>query len=136
MRSLSSREPSLVVVVLIEGEEIQDHLLLQVQPGSRISSMDNRIRDELLSIGLIGQLFRSYLEILPLQTTTAMSELRGRNLEELRTQAYRNPDNFPPVAFSHFFHRFYTQGQHDLFVHFLVWLPPRNREFLQSFPFE
>jgi hypothetical protein len=81
-------------------------------------------------IWLVGEFFRSNLEILPLPTTPTMIELREQNLAELRIKAHRQPEDFPAITFAKFFNRFYVEGQQDPCVHFLVWLPPKYREFL------
>ena len=92
--------------------------------------MHNWIRDELKSVRLIGESFKSDLEILPLPTTPTKIELREHNLAELRADVQKSED-FPPISFDKFFNRvYYVEGQQDLCVHFLVWLPPQHRESL------
>lgn len=92
--------------------------------------MHNRTREELKSRYLVGQSFRFNLEVLPLETTPTMIELREHNLAELRANIQK-PEDFPPISFDKFFDRvYYVEGQQDLCVHFLVWLPPQHRESL------
>jgi hypothetical protein len=78
----------------------------------------------------VGPFFRSDLEILPLPMTPTMAELREKNLADLRTTAYQGPKDLPSDTFAKFFNRFHVQGQQDLYVHCLVWLPPKERAFL------
>ena len=112
------------------GELFLHHLVLEVRPWVPIAPVYNRTRDELKSIYFIGESFRADLEILPLATTPTTIELREHNLAELRANVHRKPEDFPPISFDKFFNRFYVKGQQDLCVHFLVWLPPQQRESL------
>jgi len=90
----------------------------------------NRTREELKSRYLVGQSFGFNLEVLPLATTPTMIELWEYNLAELRAKVQK-PEDFPPISFDKFFNRvYYVEGQQDLCVHFLVWLPPQHRESL------
>jgi hypothetical protein len=120
----------LIVVVPIEGEELHDPLFLQVPSWDPIVTLHHRIRDMLRLACLIGEFFQSDLAILPLPTTPTMTELRKQNLADLRAKAYQDPANLPYSTFAEFFNRFYVQGQQDPCVHCLVWLPPKDREFL------
>ena len=112
------------------GERFLDHLLLDVRPWNPIVAVHHRICVELKTIWLVSEDFRSNLEILPLPTTPTTIELREHNLAELRAKVHRQPEDFPPITFENFFNRFSVKGQQDPCVHFLVWLPPDDRESL------
>jgi hypothetical protein len=90
----------------------------------------NRTRYELKTEWLVGESFRSDLEILPLPTTPTTIELREHNLADLCANAYRKPEDFPTITFDKYFNRFGVKGQQNPCVHFLVWLPPKDRESL------
>ncbi|KAF5387796.1 hypothetical protein D9615_000180 [Tricholomella constricta] len=122
-------EESLIVVVPIEGGELQGHLPIRVHSYEFISRMHHDIRLGLQSYGRIGEFFRSNLDILPLQTMPTLMELQKQNLVDLCVGAYNDPDDLPTSTFAKYFDRFYTRGQKDLRVHCLVWLPTKDKRF-------
>jgi hypothetical protein len=71
----------------------------------------------------IGNNFTSPLEILPMQTMPTLDELKKQDLTALRTMANQQND-LPSDTVSDFFS---AQGLDK--IHFLVWLPPQDREF-------
>jgi hypothetical protein len=56
-----------------------------------------------------------------------MGELRQQDLAELRTRAFKTPEEMPSNTIAEFF-----PTKAGLRIHFLVWLPPKDREFLWS----
>jgi hypothetical protein len=120
---------TVVVVPIDDGQPLRHHLL-KVDPLNIIASSESLIYQMVRSRGLVGQFFRSGLVILPLAKTLTATELRGENLAEIRTRGYRTADNFPAVTFAEFFSQFYVEGQHEPPVHFLAWLPHRDRGFV------
>ena len=111
-------------------EQFLDPLFLEFRPWDPIVMVHNRTCEELKSRYLVGQSFRFNLEVLPLEMTPTMIELSEYNLAELRANVQK-PEDFPPISFDKFFDRvYYVEGQQDLCVHFLVWLPPQHRESL------
>jgi hypothetical protein len=64
------------------------------------------------------------LEVLPLSQTPTLVDLQQGNIADLYDLALRSKD-LPTIAASEFFTQQISGG-----VHFLVWLPPAEREFL------
>jgi hypothetical protein len=79
-----------------------------------------------LTVDATLEKMKSPLEILPLKTVPTLEYLKGQDLAELRKGA-RKPDGLAEIPVGEFFGPQVSGG-----VHFLVWLPPRDREFLWS----
>ena len=71
----------------------------------------------------IGINFTSPLEVLPMQTTLTLDELKKQDLTVLCTMA-KQTNNLPSDIVSDFFS---VQGSDR--IHFFVWLLPQDHEF-------
>ena len=96
-----------------------------VCPVSLIRVLHNTIAEELCRMHL-GKNYQSPLEILPLRMVPTLEHLKGQDLAELRKDAQK-PDGLPEIPVGQFWGSQVSGG-----VHFLVWLPPKNGEFLWS----
>jgi hypothetical protein len=116
-------------VVPIDVEHLEDFFKtpidIMVRPMSLIRVLHDTIAQELCHTHL-GKHYQSPLEILPLKMVPTLEYLKGQDLAELRKDA-RKPDGLPGIPVGEFFGPQVSRG-----VHFLVWLPPRDREFLWS----
>jgi hypothetical protein len=119
-----------LLVIPIDGEEFEHPFEIKVCPTTRIKAIHDRIYSGLREEMLVGQYCWSSLQILPLRATPTLDELKGR-LDEVSLSFAKRLDtmSFQPIEGLNFF-----GPQHFSSVHFLVWLPPEDREFLLSNP--
>jgi len=113
-------------VVPVDVEHLEDPFKtpidIMVRPMSLIRVLHDTIAEELCHTHF-GKHYQSPLEILPLKMVPT---LKGQDPAELQKDA-RKPDGLPEIPVGEFFGPQVSGG-----VHFLVWLPPRDREFLWS----
>jgi hypothetical protein len=118
-----------VTIVPIDDGHFQTPFYVGVRRQDLIFSIHDKIRDELRAARFVGEFFRSNLPTLPLPEAPTISVLEEENLTDLYTRTSRQATDLPRTMFIEFFNRFVEP---DSFhgVHFLVWLPPADREFL------
>lgn len=114
-----------LAVVPVDGQSFALPFHVDVHPSTKIVVMHNLICNKLREIH-IGEFYRSGLEILPLQEMPTLDQLKGDNLSNLRKRALL-PDELPNECVNEWFHPQELNG-----IHFIVWLPATDREFLWS----
>jgi len=109
-----------LTVVPIDGETFKPRLLLDVDPSTLIEAIPGLIRNRLRNV-LIGEYYRSNLDVLPLKMMPTLDQLKGEDLAKLRNQVRQHDALQDDVA--EFFGSQISDG-----IHCLVWLPPKDRE--------
>jgi hypothetical protein len=79
---------------------------------------------------LVGEAFHSALEILPLQAISTLDDVKRHNLAHLRTRV----PQLSHLRSEKICDIFTAQPDRPDRIHFLVWLPPEDRECLLSNP--
>ena len=108
----------------VDNDKLGIPVAVDVHQSTLVSKMHDVICDHLRQT-TIGQHYRSPLPILPLERMPPEDHL-NTDLANLRMEA-QQPDALPKRPVVEFFN---LNQQHSEGVHFLVWLPPEDREFL------
>jgi hypothetical protein len=111
-------------IVAVDDGDFRTPFSIEAPPSARIVEFQDFIRSGLRVNGFISRSLNSGLEILPLPQTPTLSELKQRKMADLHDMAHL-PKDLPKNKASEFFTQQDSGG-----VHFLVWLPPAEREFL------
>jgi hypothetical protein len=120
-----------VTIAAIDEGEVLSSIGMQVRAAAKPRELQDHIRRALKARVLIGETCYSPLEIVPLQQMWDLDDVKKHNLTDLRTGA-QQLDSLPrDTALSGIFT---AQPDYSDRIHFLVWLPPEDREFLLSNP--
>src|ERR1700722_11900056 len=120
-----------IVILPIDDDLYLDPMVLDVSRWDTVAMMYYRIRNQLRNSLLIGEFFRWDLEIRPLKDTPTRQEVERQDLARLRSIAFQQPRDLPNTLVTTFSKKLYNQRDPpENIIHFLVWLPPEDGEFL------
>ena len=122
--------PFYLNVAVMDNGQFELHKVT-VDSWTPVRYMHNRIRDALRLDSILGELFRSSLDILPLPKMPTFSELQRENLDDLHSKACRKVADLPREELATFFNPFAEKPDPlEQHVHFVVWLPAESGECL------
>jgi hypothetical protein len=105
---------------VVDGGEFELHKVA-VDPGTHVRYMRNRICNALKLDAILGEDFKSDLDILPLPTMPTLSELQGEDLAELHSKSCQD---LPHEGLATYFNLVADPLQER--IHFIVWLPAES----------
>lgn len=124
--SATSHEVFRLNVVPIDGDKgIERSLYIDIHPTTPMSSLSQAVCRKLGDKFIIGDFFRSDLEILPLENTPTRNQLQQENLAGLQTQVQHRHELQVGRVAKFFNHR--PEGEDE--IHLLVWLPSEKGKF-------
>ena len=120
-----------LTIVPIDGGQFQQPFRIHTDVWRRVVGMHSRIIKEFQEARLIGEFFTSELEILPLPEAPTIKEVKRESMASLYAKAHQEANSLPSDEVGRYFNRFnQVHGASEEFVHFLVWLPPYDCEFV------
>ena len=111
-------------IIAVDDGNFCTPFTIEAPPTAKIVEFQEFICTGLRLNGFIGRRLNSGLDILPLPQTPTLADLQKDNITDLHYLA-QQPKDLSKIAASEFFSQHVLNG-----VHFLVWLPPDEREFL------
>ena len=109
-------------IVPIDEGKASHRVRTNIRASAKIVELQDHISKVLQAEMYIGANLHSPLDILPMQAMPTLDDLKKQDLSALRTMAHQQKD-LPSDIVSDFF------SAQDLDkIHFLVWLPPADRE--------
>ena len=111
-----------ITIAAIDEDKILCRIGIQIRAAAKHLELQDHICWALKARVLIGEAFHSALEILPLQATSTLDDVKQHDLAHLRTQV-QQPSHLPSEKVCDMFT---AQPDCPTRIHFLVWLPPEN----------
>ena len=121
-------------VLPLNSEQFQQPLYFFMDAWKQVAAMRNIITAELQQVNILGKFFESGLDVLPLPEAPTIQEIELKDMANHHTIADSDFNYFPSTPIGRFFKRFNLETDvtepTEPFIHFLVWLPPKDRKSL------